>query len=63
MRRSRGASATHCRPPVSRLGSTILEGSVRAAGQRIRSTAQLINAQDGLHLWSETYDEEFNLSF
>lgn len=38
---------------------TILEGSVRAAGQRIRITAQLINAQDGLHLWSETYDEEF----
>jgi TolB-like protein/Tfp pilus assembly protein PilF len=38
---------------------TILEGSVRAAGKRIRITAQLINAQDGLHLWSETYDEEF----
>ena len=38
---------------------TILEGSVRAAGKRIRITAQLINAQDGLHLWSETYDEDF----
>ena len=38
---------------------TVLEGSVRAAGKRIRITAQLINAQDGLHLWSETYDEEF----
>jgi adenylate cyclase len=38
---------------------TILEGSVRAAGKRIRITAQLINAQDGLHLWSETYDEQF----
>ena len=38
---------------------SILEGSVRAAGKRIRITAQLINAQDGLHLWSETYDEEF----
>jgi TolB-like protein/tetratricopeptide (TPR) repeat protein len=38
---------------------TILEGSVRAAGKRIRITAQLINATDGLHLWSETYDEEF----
>jgi transcriptional activator of cad operon len=38
---------------------TILEGSVREAGQRIRITAQLINAQDGLHLWSETYDEQF----
>ena len=38
---------------------TILEGSVRAAGKRIRITAQLINAQDGLHLWTETYDENF----
>jgi TolB-like protein len=38
---------------------TILEGSVKAAGKRIRITAQLINAQDGLHLWSESYDEEF----
>ncbi len=38
---------------------TILEGSVRAAGKRIRITAQLINAEDGLHLWSENYDEEF----
>jgi adenylate cyclase len=38
---------------------TILEGSVRAAGKRIRITAQLINAKDGLHLWSGSYDEEF----
>ena len=38
---------------------TILEGSVRAAGKRIRITAQLINAQDGLHLWSASYDEQF----
>jgi TolB-like protein/Tfp pilus assembly protein PilF len=38
---------------------TILEGSVRAAGKRIRITAQLINAPDGLHIWSETFDEEF----
>ena len=38
---------------------TVLEGSVRVAGKRIRVTAQLINAQDGLHLWSETYDEDF----
>jgi TolB-like protein len=38
---------------------TVLEGSVRAAGERIRITAQLINAQDGLHLWSHTYDERF----
>jgi serine/threonine-protein kinase len=38
---------------------TILEGSVRRAGSRIRVTAQLINAEDGYHLWSERYDREF----
>ena len=37
---------------------TILEGSVRRAGSRIRVTAQLINAEDGYHLWSERYDRE-----
>jgi serine/threonine-protein kinase len=35
---------------------TILEGSVRKAGNRVRITAQLVNANDGFHLWSETYD-------
>jgi len=34
----------------------ILEGSVRKSGNRVRITAQLINAMDGYHLWSETYD-------
>jgi TolB-like protein/tetratricopeptide (TPR) repeat protein len=34
----------------------ILEGSVRKSGNRVRITAQLINAADGYHLWSETYD-------
>ena len=34
----------------------ILEGSVRKAGNRVRITAQLINAADGYHIWSETYD-------
>jgi serine/threonine-protein kinase len=37
---------------------TILEGSVRRAGNRIRVTAQLINAATGYHLWSERYDRE-----
>jgi eukaryotic-like serine/threonine-protein kinase len=37
---------------------SILEGSVRRAGRRIRVTAQLINAEDGYHLWSERYDRE-----
>ena len=35
---------------------TILEGSVRKAGNRVRITAQLINAEDGYHLFSETYE-------
>ena len=35
---------------------TVLEGSVRRAGPRIRVTAQLIDAQSGYHLWSERYD-------
>jgi len=38
--------------------ATILEGSVRKAGDRIRITAQLINVADGHHLWSETYDRK-----
>ena len=37
---------------------TVLEGSVRRAGSRIRVTAQLITAEDGSHLWSERYDRE-----
>jgi serine/threonine-protein kinase len=35
---------------------TILEGSVRKSGNRLRVTVQLINAADGYHLWSERYD-------
>ena len=40
-----------------RVGS-LLEGSVRKAGNRIRIAAQLINVANGYHLWSETYDRE-----
>jgi TolB-like protein len=36
----------------------ILEGSVRRSGNRIRVTAQLIQASDGTHLWSERYDRD-----
>jgi TolB-like protein/DNA-binding winged helix-turn-helix (wHTH) protein/tetratricopeptide (TPR) repeat protein len=36
--------------------STVLEGSVRKSGDRIRITVQLINVADGFHMWSETYD-------
>jgi adenylate cyclase len=38
--------------------STLLEGSVRRAGNKIRITAQLINAADGYHIWSEVYDRK-----
>ena len=38
--------------------STVLEGSVRKAGNRFRVTAQLINADDGFHIWSDNFDGE-----
>jgi len=42
-----------------RLGvRTVLTGGVRRAANRIRVTAQLINAADGYHLWSDRYDRE-----
>jgi len=41
----------------------ILEGSVRKAGNQVRITAQLIKADDGFHLWSETYDRTMDNIF
>ena len=38
----------------------VLEGSVRKSGNRIRITAQLIDAKDGVHLWAERYDRAFD---
>jgi TolB-like protein/Flp pilus assembly protein TadD/tRNA A-37 threonylcarbamoyl transferase component Bud32 len=38
--------------------ATVLEGSVRKAGTRLRVTAQLVNVADGYHLWSERYDRQ-----
>ncbi len=38
--------------------ATVLEGSVRKAGNRLRVTAQLVNVADGYHLWSERYDRQ-----
>jgi serine/threonine protein kinase/Flp pilus assembly protein TadD len=35
---------------------TVLEGSIRKAGNKLRITAQLVSAADGYHLWSEKYD-------
>jgi TolB-like protein len=38
--------------------STVLEGSVRSAGSRIRISAQLIDARSGYQLWSHSYDQD-----
>jgi TolB-like protein len=38
----------------------VLEGSVRKQGDKVRITAQLIQAEDGYHLWSETYDGDLS---
>ena len=38
--------------------STILEGSLRKSGNQLRITAQLVNAEDGFDLWTETFDIE-----
>jgi pentatricopeptide repeat protein len=40
--------------------SSVLEGSVRKQGNRLRVTAQLINVEDGFHLWSERYDRDMD---
>jgi len=42
---------------------TVLEGSVRRSGSRVRVTAQLINAADGYHLWSDRFDREMTEAF
>ena len=39
---------------------SVLEGSVRKAGDRLRVTAQLINVADRYHLWSERYDRQLD---
>jgi TolB-like protein/Flp pilus assembly protein TadD len=51
--------------PVDEIGQRlrvqhVLEGSVQKAGERIRVNAQLIDAANGFHLWSERYDRELN---
>lgn len=43
--------------------ATVLEGSVRRTGDQARITAQLINVEDGFHLWSETYDRSLENIF
>jgi adenylate cyclase len=54
--------------PVSQIGaelgvSSILEGSVRQAGNRLRITAQLIDAKSQRHVWAETYDRDLDDGF
>lgn len=41
----------------------VLEGSVRKSGDQVRITAQLVNVDDGYHLWSESYDRELDNIF
>jgi adenylate cyclase len=48
---------TDVRDIARKLGvASVLEGSVRKQGDRLRITAQLINAGNGYHMWSETFD-------
>jgi len=42
---------------------TVLEGSIRKAGNKLRITAQLIKVEDGFHLWSEKFDREMEEIF
>jgi TolB-like protein len=54
--------------PIGQIAETlgvdhVVEGSVRREGSRLRVTAQLIRAQDGFHLWSESYDRNTDDTF
>ncbi len=54
-----GRMALDVREAGERLGvGSLLEGSVRRAGSRVRVTAQLVDTRDGSHLWSERFDSE-----
>ena len=59
----KGTNANHESIAEALNVATILEGSIRKDGDRIRITAQLINASDGYHLWSETFDRELRNIF
>jgi len=53
------ASSADTREIGRKLGvGTLLEGSVRKAGGRLRITVQLVDVDDGYHLWSERYDRQ-----
>ncbi|MDH4089226.1 MAG: adenylate/guanylate cyclase domain-containing protein [Cyclobacteriaceae bacterium] len=56
------------RPSIAQIGEemgvgTILEGSVRKAGNMVRISAQLIDVETDAHIWSETYDRELTEIF
>jgi TolB-like protein/cytochrome c-type biogenesis protein CcmH/NrfG len=52
---------TDIREIARQLGvAAVLEGSVQRAGDRVRIVAQLIKADDGFHLWSQTYDRKLD---
>ena len=52
----KGKSATVAEVGRALNVATVLEGSVRKAGNRMRISVQLVKVADGYHLWSETYD-------
>ena len=57
--RSRARKDVDARQIGEKLGvTTLLEGSVRKVGNRIRIAAQLVNVENGYQLWSETYDRQ-----
>jgi len=56
----KGSEATIARIARELGVNHVLEGSVRKAGNRVRVTAQLIEAGTDFHLWSETYDRELD---
>jgi TolB-like protein/Flp pilus assembly protein TadD len=52
----------HVHEIAAQLGASFfLEGSVRKSGSRLRVSAQLVNAADGYHMWSERYDREIEM--
>jgi TolB-like protein/Tfp pilus assembly protein PilF len=54
----KGKSEDVCEVAKKLRVGTVLEGSVRRAGERLRVTAQLVSAEEGYHLWSETYERQ-----
>jgi len=59
----RDSSATAVEIAAKLRVGTILEGSIRHSGKRIRVTAQLIDTHTGYHIWSKNYDRTFNEVF